>query len=119
MEIGTSTWRRFVRECKLRSVRVTKDALRDAQTYFGFLSEEDLVFFIGRENLEEVAFIDTKPLEFNFTGVPIDVHAYRFLVGKKEGYLAFYFGDPRVVLKSFKPDRFPPQRSPATRLIGR
>jgi len=110
MERGTPIWT-LTRQCKIGSVRLTKQALNDARDHYGFLSAEDVVRFIAQQAFDEIEFIDTKPLEWNPEPFPVDVHAYRFRMGRKEGYLAFYFGDPSTVIKSLHPERFPPKRS--------
>ena len=88
--------------CK-NSVFMFRDAKEDAKNYFNLNSEREVLDFIHNDGLEHVDFINKKPFEKGNEPKPI-VYAFKFRSLGIPGYVAFFKGPKKWVLKSFKTD---------------
>lgn len=91
-----------------KQVRVTKDALEDADMTFNLKTDVEVLEFIGNDGLEDRILINRKPWANNPNPkVKIMVDAYRFKNGGTPGYIAFFYNPSTKywIIKSFKLDR--------------
>jgi len=96
----------FFESCRTNQNAVIpfKQALDDADHYFGLKTKTALLDFIGNDGLEELEFINSKPWENNKdTTRVIWVDAYEFKSMCKLGYIAFMHNELTIkwLIKSF------------------
>jgi hypothetical protein len=108
----------LIAACKTNGkVIVLKNALKCAQDDFQLNTQKAVLDFIFNDGLEKPQYINTKPWINNPAPDaqlnPIQVDAYSFYSGQKQGYFAFFFNTKtnKWLIKSFKPNKYSIPRS--------
>lgn len=99
-------WGRFLAACGTPgSVYVRPGPLNDAELHFTLHSQAEVLDFVATEQWDSVVYYNTRPLEL-WNGPPPAplVDAYRFILGSKHGYFAFFQGPAKWIIKSFHLD---------------
>ena len=96
----------LIKSCgEINQVVVLRKAENSARDDFGLNTKKAVLYFICNDGLESPHYINTKPWENNpDQSCPIQVDAYSFYSGPKQGYMAFFFSPKtnKWLIKSFK-----------------
>lgn len=95
----------LIKDCIVGTLKasVTKGAMETARTDFNLKTQEAVMRFIGNGGLESPSLNNSKPWKNNPNpSNQVMVDSYDFYSGAAFGYVAFFRGPQKWIIKSFK-----------------